>query len=356
MSSPTHGRLTRLHALNTARTSQTPQPRLKPRGLPPALEPHGVYAASNPADAALYGHDLLGTHRVHIDAADAPDFEATFHGVLVRDVTLGYLDYSTAVRVEVERLPDDVLVVVPANGTSVVTSRDEEVECSPVRAAIPAPGRPMTLECAADTAHLVVRIDRSALEVHLSRLLGRSLDEPVEFDLGFDLTASGSSRWNFAVQMLHAELYDRSTLLHRGIGHGQLEEFVMSSLLYSQRSNHTERLTSRPHPERPAVRAARDFIERHLAEPITVHDIADAAGVSVRTLQSQFSDDLECTVTGFVRDRRLERVRADLADAAPGSGANVTEIASRWGFTHLGRFAATYRARFGESPSHTLRH
>jgi AraC-like DNA-binding protein len=34
---------------------------------------------------------------------------------------------------------------------------------------------------------------------------------------------------------------------------------------------------------------------------------------------------------------------------------NVSEVAYRWGFTHLGRFAGAYRARFGESPSQTLR-
>jgi AraC-like DNA-binding protein len=33
---------------------------------------------------------------------------------------------------------------------------------------------------------------------------------------------------------------------------------------------------------------------------------------------------------------------------------NVISIASRWGFLHMGRFAAVYRKRFGEAPSETL--
>lgn len=349
------GKMTRLHTLDAMRTQQEPQPRLKPRGLPPALAPHGVWAAANPAEAALFGRDLLGTHRVHIAGREASMFTASFHGTLIRDVTLGYLDYSTAVRVEVHTLTSDQLVIVPASGTSVITTGGTVVQATPVSAVVPTPDTPMTLECDADAAHLVVRIERSALELHLSRLLGRTLDRPVEFEPAFDLSIPGSSRWNFAVQMLHAELYDHDTLLHLGVGLGQLEEFLMSSLLYCQRSNYSDSLTTTRRIERHAVRVARDYIDRNLSQPITVGDIAAAAGVSVRTLQNQFADDLDQTLTGYLRNRRLDRARADLADTPPGAGVGVTDIATRWGFTHLGRFAVTYRARFGESPSETLR-
>lgn len=359
----TIGRLTRLHTLNTARTQGQPRPRLKPRGLPPALEPHGVWAVTNPADAALYGQDLLGSHRVHVEPAAAHRFTATFHGVLIRDVTLGYLDYATDVTVEVRRLPDDYLVIVPANGTSTITIGGTggsgvaaSVAASPVMAAIPAPGEPMTLTCDADAAHLVVRIERAALDLHLSRLLGHNLERgPIAFAPAFDLSAPAASRWNFAVQMIHAELFDPGSLLHRGVGLGQLEEFVMSSLLYTQPSNYLRMLTDSRSPERRVVRAACEFIERNLSRALNVADIAEATGLSVRSLQAQFRDDLGVTPTAYVRNRRLERARADLADAAPGGGVTVTDVAARWGFSHFGRFASTYRARFGETPSHTLR-
>jgi len=50
---------------------------------------------------------------------------------------------------------------------------------------------------------------------------------------------------------------------------------------------------------------------------------------------------------------RLHHVRRDLLAARP--GARVGDIAAAWGFSHLGRFAAAYRRRFGEPPSATLR-
>jgi AraC-like DNA-binding protein len=61
------------------------------------------------------------------------------------------------------------------------------------------------------------------------------------------------------------------------------------------------------------------------------------------------------TPTSYLKNARLERARSDLADARANSGVSVTGVAMRWGFTHLGRFATTYRARFGETPSQTLR-
>ncbi|MGI9616991.1 MAG: helix-turn-helix domain-containing protein [Acidimicrobiales bacterium] len=77
--------------------------------------------------------------------------------------------------------------------------------------------------------------------------------------------------------------------------------------------------------------------------------------MSTRTLQNQFARELQQTPTNFIRNRRLERARTDLADASPTTGISVTDIATRWGFTHLGRFAVTYKSRFGESPSQTLK-
>lgn len=130
----------------------------------------------------------------------------------------------------------------------------------------------------------------------------------------------------------------------------------MSSLLYTQPSNYTDQLmdTTQRSSHR-AVRRACEYIDQHLSQSLTVRDLAAAGGVSVRTLQNQFMDDLGQTPTSYLKNCRLERARADLADTTPNSGTTVTDIAARWGFTHLGRFSVTYRARFGETPSQTLR-
>jgi AraC-like DNA-binding protein len=55
----------------------------------------------------------------------------------------------------------------------------------------------------------------------------------------------------------------------------------------------------------------------------------------------------------FLMLRRLHLAHKALR-AASSSNASVTEIATRFGFWELGRFAVTYRDVFGETPSSTL--
>lgn len=346
--------LTRLHKIDTSRLSNRVRPRLKPRGLPPALAQHPVWSTHDPNEAQHHATELLGHHRLVVTEPGS-DFGASYHAVRLRDITLGYLDYTPGVRIDAEELPPARLVLV-ASGTSTIHTGGATAEATAVGAVLPPPGAAAIIECHELTSHLVIRIEEQALAVHLSRVLGRQLDQPLAFDLAFDLTTASATRWNFAIQMLHAELLEDGSLLHQGIGAGQLEEFVMSSLLYAHRSTYSDALT-RPGQgvEHRLTRAAKDHIEVHLSEPLTVAGIAEAAGVSARTLQATFRSELDTTPMTYVRDRRLDRARAELADAAGDDAVNVTLIATRWGFGHLGRFAAEYRARFGESPSQTLR-
>lgn len=107
--------------------------------------------------------------------------------------------------------------------------------------------------------------------------------------------------------------------------------------------------------ERPAtarsVHRAVAYIESHLAEPITVADIAAAAGLSVRGLQSGFLRVLSISPSAYLRRARLHEVRRELEGAD--ELTSISAVARRWGFVHLGRFSGVYRDAFGELPSET---
>ncbi|QWF79762.1 helix-turn-helix transcriptional regulator [Amycolatopsis sp. CA-230715] len=108
------------------------------------------------------------------------------------------------------------------------------------------------------------------------------------------------------------------------------------------------------HDANPAtLRRAVAFIEANPDRDISMLDIANAASVTVRTVQLAFRRHLNTTPTAYLRRVRLACAHENLL-AADSRDDTVTAIATRWGFPHLGRFAAAYRTAYGCSPRHTL--
>ena len=85
------------------------------------------------------------------------------------------------------------------------------------------------------------------------------------------------------------------------------------------------------------------------AASIAVPDVAAALGVSVRSPQQGFRQWRNTTPHDF----RLRLIHDELCRS--GEDTDVTTVALRHGFTHLGRFSAYYQSAFGELPSTTLR-
>ncbi|WP_420363411.1 AraC family transcriptional regulator [Curtobacterium aetherium] len=107
-------------------------------------------------------------------------------------------------------------------------------------------------------------------------------------------------------------------------------------------------------PRRARLRAAVEYVHEHAAEPVSVSEVARAAGLSVRATQEAFQRHLGVTPMQYLQHVRLDHVRRELLHADVGTTA-VQSVARRWGFAHLGRFSAAYRATFGEYPRNTLR-
>ena len=101
------------------------------------------------------------------------------------------------------------------------------------------------------------------------------------------------------------------------------------------------------------IRQARDFIADHLDEAIHLDDVGMEIGLSSRGTENLFKDLIGVNPVVFLRHQRLHGVRRKLLAADPGE-ATVKMAALESGFRHLGRFAADYRALFGESPRETL--
>jgi AraC-like DNA-binding protein len=101
------------------------------------------------------------------------------------------------------------------------------------------------------------------------------------------------------------------------------------------------------------IRDALDFMRANMHQPLTLSDVAAAAGISVRSLQYGFRRFRNVTPLAYLRDIRLEAVQAELS--SPLNALSIRDVALKWGFAHMGHFAARYRATYGEAPSETAR-
>jgi AraC-like DNA-binding protein len=96
-------------------------------------------------------------------------------------------------------------------------------------------------------------------------------------------------------------------------------------------------------------------LAKHGDRQLSTRELCAAVGVPARTLTLCCAEFLGMSPGNYVRLRLLNLVRAALRRANP-ARASVSELARRYGFSELGRFAVAYRALFGEAPLTTLRH
>lgn len=111
----------------------------------------------------------------------------------------------------------------------------------------------------------------------------------------------------------------------------------------------------RPEGSRGTLRRAMEFIESNADRDIGLAEIAAAAYASSRSVQLAFRRYLDTTPMAHLRRVRLERVHEELVGSRQVTGTTVTEVATRWGFVSMGRFAQEYRETYGVLPSETLR-
>lgn len=94
-------------------------------------------------------------------------------------------------------------------------------------------------------------------------------------------------------------------------------------------------------------------ITASLGDRITLGDMEAWSGYGARAIQLAFQKRFGTRPMEWVRDRRLDLVRAKLL-AAP-AGATVREIAAACGMPRMATLVPEYLARFGERPAETLR-
>lgn len=192
--------------------------------------------------------------------------------------------------------------------------------------------------------------------VHLDSAFVRALvgDDDFTFESMRRPTAEGMRAWQSVVREHSATWLDVDHELPGAAQRDIAEAFANAAIAaFPQRSRWHATVTGNG-PEHARLRLALEYVHEHAREPIGTPEIAAAAGLSPRGLQQSLRRHLDQTPGDLLRSVRLDGARADLVRGARDE-VSVADVARAWGFGHLGRFSATYRARFGELPSESLR-
>ena len=97
----------------------------------------------------------------------------------------------------------------------------------------------------------------------------------------------------------------------------------------------------------PALRRARDLIDRDYGQPLDLDAMAREAGYSRFHFARAFTDAYGETPRRYLTRRRVERAKSLLRSA----NLSVTEICLLVGFESLGSFSSRFRSLVGQSPT-----
>src|SRR5689334_7312242 len=179
----------------------------------------------------------------------------------------------------------------------------------------------------------------------------------LRFESVAPVSSARRALWSGTAAYLCRELISSATTEISPLMAGEMTRLAAAAMLETF-PNTTMTTPYLPGPGRvppAAVRRAAAFIDAHADQPITLADIAAAAGATGRALQYAFRRHYDTTPTGYLRQVRLEHAHRDLRDADPADGTTVAAIARTWGWASPAGFTAAYRRRYGQPPGQTLR-
>jgi AraC-like DNA-binding protein len=274
----------------------------------------------------------------------------------VGPITVGDITYETDVGIDFDEARTSYHVCVPLKGWLESRHRGQQLTSTLAVASVYRPDAEITVtRWPGGSRHLAVKIDQLAVDRALEALLDTPLDSPIAFDASLPLQAGAVHDWVRLLLMVHRQLQCPAGLMQYSLVRDPLVESLIHGLLLVADHPYRHALAAPAETGRPvAVRDAMDIIEAGPHLPLTTSTLAKQSHVSVRTLQDGFQRHLGMSPMAYVRMIRLRRAHRDLRSADP-AHSTVAAVAHRWGFTHLGRFAAAHKTMFGETPLQALR-
>lgn len=292
-------------------------------------------------------------HKFHL-ARSERKLHTKISSASLSSVGVSNTTFGAKVTVEPGTLDEFYLVQASVDGAIDVLSGNQRCLSTPGIATVLSPNQYTRMEWDKAGEFFTVRIDRRSLENQLSSLTGELLQGPLVFDLEMDLQRDRSRPWQSVVQAVYDHISYSDWLPNDPVTSDALERSLMTTLLQTQPHNYSDQLDkSLPRHASALVRRAIQFMAQHLAENLSNQKVAAAVGSTERSLLNHFRKHTGSTPKQYLLELRLRTTRTRLL--AAGSDTSITQVFSDAGIRHHGRFSGLYKARFGESPSATMK-
>jgi AraC-like DNA-binding protein len=272
------------------------------------------------------------------------------------NTSVNTLGYGAGVNITCDPFEQFLLIMLPMSGVMHATVEDGVVEAHKNVAALINTSDPLSMKWGENCNQLIIRINKTLIERTCETLLGHPIKDDVKFASALNM-AQGNEMYQSIIHLLATNPFISQSAKLYPIITKQLEQLLVSSLLLNQKNQYTQELLN---PEKiitpQYIKKAEEYMLDKASEPITLQDVANHAGISLKTLHTGFQKYRNDSPKNFLKNLRLDLVKRDLTVARlERANVTVTDVALRWGFLHLSHFSESYYAKFGEYPSTTLK-
>lgn len=283
------------------------------------------------------------------------EFSAVMHHVKTGTLSICQLEYGADVVIEPDHLDRFYLIQIPTQGYAEIEFGQQKFISYPEVASLISPEQSLRMRWHANSPQLILKIAKDDLTYHVRQHNADMEGSRIVFDPKLDFKTSNGMYFLQLLRTMIDALACEQHPLHHPLVFKQFESSLLNALIYGQPNNAVHQIIDRVKEKVISpyfVKRTQEFIHEHLHEPLNIEVLAEYAGVSVRTLFAGFKNYLGTTPMAYLKELRYEQAHFELMHT---ENVSVTDVAFKWGFTHLGRFSQEYKHRYGELPSSTLR-
>ncbi|MEO6825719.1 MAG: AraC family transcriptional regulator, partial [Microbacteriaceae bacterium] len=271
---------------------------------PLVLDRQRTIATRDPEEAHSRISELFCAHSLSVLQRDR-QVNMTLRSKHDASVGLDLLDYGATVRISPRALQDFVLVQIPLRGRAEIEVAGTTYYSDPDTASLPPIDQDCSMIWYRGTPQLVVYARREEVERVAGALYGTERAQGLELGYTLNLTSPAGAAFLDFVRNYLNDVNTESEAARNDFSQRLLHEMLITRLLLAAENPTKDHAESDPASHSRLVRRFQAVIADHGTEEISILDIAETLGVSLRRLQYSVREELGMTPSAMLRHVRL---------------------------------------------------